>query len=102
MIMDEQKSFNGEAVKNLELLNEQVSELLKVQRKVISGYDYLNANELAELLGESIKTVYARVHKRQIPFYKPGGKVLLFKLDEIQDWIKSGRHSSIDEIKQQV
>ena len=100
--MDEQKCFNGETLKNLELLNKQVSELIKAQRKVISGYDYLNANELAELLGESIKTIYARVHNRQIPFYKPGGKVLLFKLEEIVDWIRSGRHSSLDEIKQIV
>ena len=100
--MDEQKCFNGETLKNLELLNKQVSELIKAQRKAISGYDYLNANELAELLGESIKTIYARVHNRQIPFYKPGGKVLLFKLEEIVDWIRSGRHSSLDEIKQIV
>ena len=102
MIMDEQKSFNGETLKNLELLNKQVSELITVQRKAVSGYDYLNANELAQLLGESIKTIYARVHNRQIPFYKPGGKILLFKLEEILDWIKSGRHSSIDELKQIV
>ncbi|MCK4922002.1 MAG: helix-turn-helix domain-containing protein [Bacteroidales bacterium] len=100
--MDEQKSFNGETLKNLELLNKQVSELITVQRKAVSGYDYLNANELAQLLGESIKTIYARVHNRQIPFYKPGGKILLFKLEEILDWIKSGRHSSIDELKQIV
>ena len=102
MNMDEQKSFNTETLKNLEQLNKQVSELINVQRKAVSGYDYLNANELAQLLGESIKTVYARVHNRQIPYYKPGGKILLFKLDEIQEWIQSGRHSSIDEIKQMV
>ncbi len=100
--MDEQKSFNGETLKNLELLNKQISELISVQRKLVSGYDYINANELAELLGESIKTVYARVHNRQIPFYKPGGKLLLFKLKEIQDWIQSGRHSSIKEIERTV
>lgn len=102
MIMDEQKSFNGETLKNLELLNKQVSELIQVQRKVVSGYDYLSANELAQMLGESIKTIYARVHNRQIPYYKPGGKILLFKLDEIRDWIQSGRHSSMDELKQKV
>ena len=102
MNMDEQKSFNTETLKNLELLNKQISELINVQHKAVSGYDYLNANELAQLLGESIKTIYARVHNRQIPFYKPGGKILLFKLEEILDWIQSGRHSSIDELKQMV
>jgi len=100
--MDEQKNFNSEALKNLEQITKQVSELILIQRKSVSGYDYLNANELAKLLGESIKTIYARVHNRQIPYYKPGGKLLLFKLDEILDWIKSGRHSSMDELKQIV
>ncbi len=100
--MDEQKNMNDATLKSLELLNKQVAEIIKVQRKAVSGYDYMNANELAELLGESIKTVYARVHNRQIPFYKPGGKILLFKLDEIREWVKSGRHSTIDELRKIV
>ena len=100
--METKDDTHNETVKHLEILNKQVSELLKVQRKAISDYDFINASELSELLGESIKTVYARVHQRQIPFYKPGGKVLLFKLDEIKEWIESGRHSSIDEIRQKV
>ncbi|WP_430811609.1 MULTISPECIES: helix-turn-helix transcriptional regulator [unclassified Carboxylicivirga] len=100
--MDEKQSINAATLKSLEQLNKQVAEILQVQRKAISGYDYLNANELAGLLGESIKTIYARVHNRQIPFYKPGGKVLLFKLDEIQEWIKAGRYATMDELRQNV
>ena len=100
--MEEQKCNNYETLKNLEQLNKKVSELILIQRKAVSGYDFINASELATMLGESIKTVYARVQNRQIPYYKPGGKVLLFKLDEIQDWIKSGRHSPIDELEQNV
>lgn len=100
--MEEQTDFNEKTLKSLEQLNQKITELIKLQRKAVSGYDFINANELAELLGESKKTVYARVHNRQIPFYKPGGKILLFKLGEIQEWVKSGRHSSIDEIKQNV
>jgi len=100
--MNENESFNDQTLQKLDKLNQQVSELLKVQRKAISGYSYINSNELAELLGESVKTVYARVHKRQIPYYKPGGKVLLFKLEEIMEWIQSGRHSSMDELRQIV
>ena len=98
--MNEQEKV--EVLRNLELLNKQVSELINLQRKVVSGYDYLSANELALMLGESIKTIYARVHQRQIPYYKPGGKLLLFKLDEIKEWIKSGRHATIEEIKQNI
>ena len=100
--MDDKKDLKVETLKSLEQLNEKVSELINMQRKSVLGYDFINANELAELLGESIKTVYARVNKKQMPYYKPGGKVLLFKLDEIQEWIASGRHSSLDELRQNV
>jgi excisionase family DNA binding protein len=100
--MDEQNDIKNGAVRELEILNKQVSEIIQFQRKTVSGYDYINANELADLLGESIKTVYARVYNRQIPFYKPGGKLLLFKLTEIEEWIKTGRHSSVDELRHEM
>ena len=100
--MDKTKSRNKKILENIELLNKQVLELLKLQRRSISGYNYLNTHELAEILGESVKTIYARVYNNQIPYYKPGGKVLLFKLDEIQEWINSGRHSSSHELKQKL
>ena len=100
--MDEKKCFNTETLKNLEQLNQKVSELVKVQHKAGMGFDYVSAAELAQLLGESVKTIYGRVYNKQIPFYKPGGKILLFKLDEIEAWIRAGRHSSLDEIKSNV
>lgn len=100
--MDEQKAVNSAVVRNLEILNSQVAELLKFQKQAISGYDYLNTNELAEMLGESVKTIYGRVHKNEIPFYKPGGKLLFFKLDEIKEWITKSKRFSIEEIKQRL
>ncbi len=100
--MVSQEQINKEVLKNLEVLNKQVSELVQFQRKSFSGYEYINANELAALLGESIKTIYGRVYNRQIPYYKPGGKVLLFKVNEIQEWIDSGRHASIEELRDRV
>lgn len=102
MIMDKQENFNAETLQSLEKLNNQISELIQVQRKAITGYDYINVNELSKLLGESPQTIYNRVHQKQIPYYKPGGKVLLFKISEIEEWIKSGRHSSIEEIRQNI
>lgn len=100
--MDKKKSYNTEILKNLEQLNKNVSGLAKAQHKAGMGFDYINASELAHLLGESVKTIYGRVYNKQIPFYKPGGKILLFKRDEIEQWIKAGRHSSLDEIKSNV
>ena len=56
--MEEQKSCKNEAIEKLDLLNKQISELIQIQRKAASGYDYVNANELAQLLGESKKTIH--------------------------------------------
>ncbi|WP_282039364.1 helix-turn-helix domain-containing protein [Saccharicrinis aurantiacus] len=100
--MDKKKCFNTEALKRLDQLNDKVSELAKAQHKAGIGFDYVTAAELAELLGESLRTIYGRVYNKQIPFYKPGGKILLFKIEEVEKWIKSGRHSSLKEIKQNV
>jgi excisionase family DNA binding protein len=100
--MDETKDINAETLMRLDLLNKQVTELLQMQRKVALGCDYISAPELAELLGEKLSTIYGRVHYRKIPFYKPGGKVLLFKLDEIQEWIKSGRNATMDELRESI
>lgn len=100
--MDEKKCFKTEALNSLEMLNKNVLELIKLQQKIGMSFDYVNASELALLLGESVKTIYGRVYNRQIPYYKPGGKILLFKLTEIEKWIKDGRHSSINELKKNL
>lgn len=99
--MDEQDKFNETMLKNLKQINKRISELIVVQRKVATGYEYLNATELADLLGEHVNTIYNRVHKRDFPYYKPKGK-LLFKRNEIKDWIESERYSSIKELKQSI
>lgn len=99
---EESKDFNTETLMRLDLLNRQMADLLQMQRKMALGSEYITARELSELLGEKLSTIYARVHSRKIPFYKPGGKVLLFKLDEIQEWIQSGRRSTIDELRERI
>ena len=99
--MDEQNNFNKTMLKDLKQINKRLSELTVLQRKVATGYEYINATELADLLGESVNTIYNRVHKRDFPYYKPKGK-LLFKLNEIRDWIESERHSSIKELKESI
>lgn len=100
--MDDNKELNEKLLGKIDLLNNQMAELIAIERKVSSGYDYINAIELAELLGESIKTIYGRVHHKQIPYYKPGGKLLLFKMQEIKQWIEDGRHSTLNEIKERI
>ena len=99
--MDEQDKINETMLKNLKQINKRISELIVIQRKVAIGYEFLNATELADILGEHVNTIYNRVHKRDLPFYKPNGK-LLFKREEIKNWIESERYSSVKELKESI
>jgi len=46
--------------------------------------------EIADLLGVEKSTIYAWVHTRQIPYYKIG-RLVKFKMEEIEQWIREKR-----------
>jgi excisionase family DNA binding protein len=52
--------------------------------------NYLTVTEVAKLLRQKPRTIYAWVADRRIPHYKPG-RALLFDPDEIDRWVK--KHS---------
>ncbi len=60
---------------------------------------FLNAQQTAALLGIKISTLYGKVHRKEIPFYK-NGNMLHFKEDELIALLKSGRKLTIEEIKE--
>ena len=55
----------------------------------------ININELSELTGLSMSTLYSWVSQRRIPFVKCG-RLTKFDLERINDWIEE---SSVDEKK---
>jgi len=75
----------------------QFSELVACQRK----YDVVTKNErkiigidgVCEMTGYKKTTIYALVHKRQIPFFRPqhGGRKLYFRREEIEEWQQENR-----------
>ena len=56
---------------------------------------YISLKEVAAFLGLSQKYIYELVKQRKIPFYKPFGKKLMFKLDEVQAIIDSSKVGAI-------
>ena len=100
--MDDNIEINEKIIEKIDTLSSQMSELITLGKKANAGYEYINAGELSEMLGESVKTIYQRVHKKQLPYYKPGGKLLLFKINEVIEWIENGRYSSLKEIKENI
>lgn len=60
--------------------------------------DLLIINQAADLVKKSVPTVYDLVHKREIPFYKRGGRLYFSKLELIA-WIKEGKIPTNEEIR---
>ncbi len=59
----------------------------------------ITIGEASELTKLAIPTIYGLVHKRKIPSYRRG-KRLYFLKSELLIWIKSGRQSTIQEIRE--
>ena len=75
---------------NNKLLSE-VKELLSVAvtpQKIPS--DLLSISEASDLLKLSIPTIYSKVCKRELPYFKRGNKLYFNKI-ELLDYVKAGR-----------
>ena len=67
-----------------------------------SQEDFVTLQEAAQILGLSKGTIYQYTHYKTIPYYKPNGRKIYFKIKDLIDFMERGRRSSIDEIKQQA
>lgn len=85
-------------MKNIDERLDRMEELLnKTFRPEISGEDYISAKAASVLLKFTLSTLYSKVCKREIPFYKQGNR-LYFSRTELLDWIKNGRKKSLIDI----
>jgi excisionase family DNA binding protein len=59
--------------------------------------ELLNMDEAAKFIGVAKPTLYTYTSKRIIPFIKRGGKIILFRLSDLQKWLQEGKRESISE-----
>ena len=64
--------------------------------------EVLTTVEAAEYLGLKKSYLYKLMMRRQIPYYKPTGKVCYFKYEDLLQWMLSNRVSTADEISQKA
>jgi len=74
---------------------ERIEKLLSLQKTI------LNIDEVSVLTGLSKSTIYKMTSKREIPHYKKS-KHLVFDKVECENWIKSNKVTSQDEIDQEA
>lgn len=57
-----------------------------------TGNKFITIKEVAEYLGYSVGYLYKLASKKEIPFYQPTGSKILFDKNEIEKWVKDGKH----------
>lgn len=68
-------------------------------RFTVSDNEYLTVKEAACYLGLALNYFYKLTADREIPFYCPTKRKMLFKRSELRDWIESTRVPSKAEIE---
>lgn len=64
--------------------------------------EILTFDEFCGYTGFSRSYAYKLTHQNRLPHYKPGGKVIFFKLDDVKSWLLTNRVSSKTEIESQA
>ena len=64
--------------------------------------EVLTSNEAASYMGVSKSYLYKLTMERQIPHYKPMGKMMYFNRQELEQWLQSNRVSTDSELTQQA
>ena len=57
---------------------------------------YLNTRQLAAYLNKSEKSIRSLAFRRQIPYRKPGGRLLFIK-EEVDSWIEASSGISLEQ-----
>lgn len=78
-----------------------ISKLNLVQTKEEPEADIINIKEAAKILDLTSATIYNKVNKKEIPYFKIGKK-LYFSKAAIIALIKEGKKSTVSEIKEEV
>jgi excisionase family DNA binding protein len=63
---------------------------------------FLTLNEAADYLGVSKSTIYQYTHQKIIPYYKPAGRLIYFKIDDLNNFLGSIKIKSQEQIKDEA
>ena len=69
---------------------------------MINDKNILTVEDLMDYTDFSQKQIYKLTSTRQIPHYKPSGRKLFFKKNEIDEWITRGRIDTLDDLSNEI
>lgn len=62
---------------------------------------YLNYQQLGDVLGIKVSTLYSLVCRKRIPHHRLSGRMVRFSTEEINDWLKD-KQCPVDASEQQT
>lgn len=80
-----------------------LSKLEAIERySLLAAKNVLTIDDAAVLTGMSKSHLYKLTCSKQIPFYRPNGKLLYFDRAELEGWLKQNRVNTTVEAEQQA
>lgn len=79
------------------ILNTLENILSILQNQCINKKDVLSIEEATEYMNISKSFLYKLTSKKKIPYYKPSGKIVYFKREDLDKWMTQYKCESIDE-----
>ncbi len=72
------------------------------QNKSSGEEEIVSFKKASKILGVAESTLYKLTHERRIPFYKPGGKLIYFKKEDLITWMLRNKTPSNEEIQRKM
>lgn len=84
-----------------------MDEILEYLKKVeanslLAAKNVLTLEDVAALTGLSKSHLYKMTCRKEIPYYKPNGKLVYFDRAEVETWMKQNRVNTAQEASQQA
>jgi excisionase family DNA binding protein len=74
----------------------------KIEKKEVLLKEFLTLDETADYLSVSKSVLYKMNSKKEIPYYKPGGKNIYFKKADLDNWVYGKKVNSVSEVEIEV
>ena len=82
----------------MDILKELVVQLENIEALLLTQKNVLNVSEVLLLTGLSKSYMYKLTSTGGIPCYKPQGKQIFFKKDEVESWLLQNRKATNKEL----
>ena len=81
-------------------LKELANHMLFIEKKMYMLKEYLTVQEAADYIGLSSSLIYKMTSKHYFPVYKPNGKTVFLRRDDINRWISRNKILSQEELEE--